>query len=240
MERVGQAAEDRLRERAAGAELDDLGGKLRFVVTRRRPAIAGHQRRSERIEGDVAGRVEHTGPELDRRDVPLPHGAQAHDEPPLAGPQTRLVGRRDDGRIEESGAFDGVFVGEVGADEQAARAGQDGVAREVRHQLEVALEEALEVPVTRAKLFERSLEHDGNVGLGEREDACQQQAGARRGRVVGDLLAGKIGFGDDAARIVAQHVRGSSDHVCAYSKPSPASSSISASDNRNAMVLSAP
>ena len=100
--------------------------------------------------------------------------------------------------------------------------------------------EGMDGAVTRAKLLQRSLEHDGDVGLREREDACQQQAGARRGRVVGDLLAGKIGFGDDAAGIVAQHVRGSSDHDWAYSRPSPASSSISASDKRNAMVLSAP
>ena len=78
-----------------------------------------------------------------------------------------------------------------------------GASREVLNQLEVVFEEPLEVPVTRAKLLERSLEHDGDVGLGEREDARQQQAGARRRRVLGDLFAGKIRFGDDAARIVA-------------------------------------
>ena len=94
--------------------------------------------------------------------------------------------------------------------------------------------------MTRAELPERLREHDGDLGLGHGQDPPQQQAGAGGRRAVGDLLAGKIGLGDDAARIVAQHVLRSGDHVSPYSSPSPASSSISMSDNRNARVLSAP
>ena len=55
----------------------------------------------------------------------------------------------------------------------------------------------------------------------------------------GDLLAGQVGLGDDPARVVQQAVRGPLEHRCAairrhagaassaYSRPSPASSSIS-------------
>ena len=88
--------------------------------------------------------------------MPLPDRAQAHDEPLLPRAQTGLVGRADDGWIEKRGALDGVFVGEISTDEQAARARQDGVAHQVRHQLEVMFEKSLEIPVTRAKLLRAS------------------------------------------------------------------------------------
>ena len=61
--------------------------------------------------------------------MPLTDRAQAQDEPEPARREARLVGMRDDGRVEQGGRLDRVLVGEPGTHEVAALVGQRGVVR---------------------------------------------------------------------------------------------------------------
>ena len=54
----------------------------------------------------------------------FPGGAQAENKPQRAGRQTRLIGVRNDRRIEQGGGFQGVFGQEIGADQQSSLFGQ--------------------------------------------------------------------------------------------------------------------
>jgi hypothetical protein len=56
--------------------------------------------------------VDRAAAEADARDVPLPDGTEADDEPPRAGRLAGLVRVPDDRGVEERGAFEGVFLGE--------------------------------------------------------------------------------------------------------------------------------
>ncbi len=70
------------------------------------------------IETDCPGRVDSACAELDRRDVALAHGPQAHDETRLARGQAALVGVGDHGRVEQGRTFERYLAGEVSADEE--------------------------------------------------------------------------------------------------------------------------
>ena len=56
--------------------------------------------------------------------MPFSGGAQAEDESQRAGWQTRLIGVRDDGGIEQRSGFQRVFGQEIGADQQPSLFGE--------------------------------------------------------------------------------------------------------------------
>jgi hypothetical protein len=67
--------------------------------------------------------MDDAGSKCDGGDVPFAGGAQAENEPQSATIEAGLIGMRDDGRIEESGGFQGVFSQEIGADQEASLLG---------------------------------------------------------------------------------------------------------------------
>ena len=103
----------------------------------------------------------------------LARGAQAHHEPQRARWQSALVGVLDDGRVEERGAFERVFAGEVRADQQPALAvgGVVGQAERGDH-LVMGLEEVLRARVPAAELLHDPVQPVGDLRVGEREDAA--------------------------------------------------------------------
>ena len=68
--------------------------------------------------------MDDAGAKRDGGDVPFAGGAQAENEPQRAGRQTRLVGVRHDGRIEQGRGFQRVFGQEIGADQEPPCFGQ--------------------------------------------------------------------------------------------------------------------
>jgi hypothetical protein len=238
-EKIGQAVEHGARDAVTRVELDQLREELILAVMIGRRAVAGDEGGRERVERQRALGVDGPRPELDRRDVPLTDGPQAHDESSSTLARARLIGRRNDGRIEESRALDRVLVGEVGADEQPPRPGHGRTVQPMGHQRVVPLEKLFESVVTVPERNQRSLEHRHHVGLGQGEDPRHQETGARHS-VGGYLLARQVRLGDHAPRIGAQDMRRTPDHLPSYSNPSPARSSISINDNRKDTVLSAP
>ena len=62
--------------------------------------------------------------------MPLPGGAQAQDKTQRARRQVRLVGVRDDGRIEQGRGFQGEFGKEIGADQQLSLFGKFLIAQQ--------------------------------------------------------------------------------------------------------------
>ena len=62
--------------------------------------------------------VDDTRSKSDGRNMSLSRGAQAEDKTQSAGRQVRLVGVRDDGRIEQCCRFSGVFANEIGTYQQ--------------------------------------------------------------------------------------------------------------------------
>ena len=183
----------------ARVELDELRAKRSLVVPGRRRPIARDEARPERIEGHRRVAVEDARPKLDRRDVSLADGAQAHDESRLVRAEAGLIGRGHERRIEEGGPLHGVLVREVGADEEAPLSRHRHVGHAVGDQREMALEQLLEPPVPPGEAGDGLAQHAGHFILREREDARHEQAGARAG-VREDLLARQVGFRDDPAR----------------------------------------
>ena len=58
------------------------------------------------LDTHAAAPVDDPTPELDRRDVPLAYGPQAHDEPDVAGRDPVLIGIRNDRRVEQGRGLD--------------------------------------------------------------------------------------------------------------------------------------
>src|SRR3954469_10440079 len=121
----------------------------------------------------------------------------------------------------------------------------------MRDEVEVALEKLLEPVVPGAEAHQRILDDRRAPLLRDGEDPCHQQVGPVAG-VGGDLLAREVGFGDHPTGVVQQPMGGAPDHRALpsvhqavtgawspYSRPSPASSSISIKASRNERVLSA-
>ena len=167
---------------------------------------------------------------------------------PAASPG--LIGGQHQRRIEQRGPFDGVLVGEVGADEQPALPRQRDVAHPVGDQRECRSRrssnclcacriEAAPAPAPRT-----------TSGSG----SARIRAMSRPARLPASPEAisspGRYGLAMTRLASCAQDVGGPPDHRgdrCAsaaaasgYSRPSPASSSIAISDSRKETVLSAP
>src|ERR1035437_9207268 len=106
--------------------------------------------------------MDDTGSKSDGGNVSFPSGAQAENKPQSAGREISLVRVRNDGWIEQSSGFQGVFGQEIGADQESSLFGQSLIRQ---HQV--------------ADLFEAFQEEIANllVSLGEfREDFLQEGA----------------------------------------------------------------
>jgi hypothetical protein len=60
-------------------------------------------------------RVDESGPEGDRRNMAFASRAEAEDETQRTGTDLRLIGMFDDGRIEQRGGLERIFMGEMSA-----------------------------------------------------------------------------------------------------------------------------
>src|SRR5689334_6857942 len=65
---------------------------------------------------DPMVRVDDAGSKSDGGNMPLPRGPQADDKTQSVRRRVRLVGVRDDGRIEQGCRFQGVFANEIRTD----------------------------------------------------------------------------------------------------------------------------
>src|SRR6185437_17006836 len=93
------------------------------------------------LQIDAPARADHAGTELDTGQVPLADRAGAEYEPGLVSAEAALIGMGDHGRVAQRRALDRVFVGEVGAEQEAPGAGERGGARDaMRDGLEVVRE----------------------------------------------------------------------------------------------------
>lgn len=100
-----------------------------FVERRVRDDLRrGHMAR-HRIKRDLQVPVDHAAAEFDRRNVPLAGRAQAHDETLRAVREPALIRMRDDRRVEQRRAFQGVFAGEIRADQELTRSRQLAVGK---------------------------------------------------------------------------------------------------------------
>ena len=99
-------------------------------------------------------RVENARTKFDRRQMAFADRTKAHDEALRAARQAALIGCRHDRRVEESRAFRRVLVREIGANQSAAaRADMEAGVRDVaRDRLEMTLERAHQVAVTRVEV----------------------------------------------------------------------------------------
>jgi hypothetical protein len=68
--------------------------------------------------------MDDTGSKSDGGNVSFPSGAQAENKPQSAGREISLVRVRNDGWIEQSSGFQGVFGQEIGADQESSLFGQ--------------------------------------------------------------------------------------------------------------------
>ena len=126
------------------------------------------------VEAHRAVGARHAGAESDGRDVSFPGGPQAEDEAHFVGAETGLVGRRDDAGIEESAGFERILVGEIRADEQAARLVEFAIDGQQRGQLAEAFEKnSADVFVPVVELGQDYIERGEDGGVVEHEDAGQ-------------------------------------------------------------------
>jgi hypothetical protein len=75
------------------------------------------------LDLDIVVRADDPRPKSDGGNVPLPSGAQAEDKTQIAGRKVRLIGVRNDGRIEQGCRFQGEFANEIGTDQQLSLLG---------------------------------------------------------------------------------------------------------------------
>ena len=118
-ELVAQRGHHLLGQRAVDPQFGQLAVEEGLLVEGVGHQVRGRDEPGRLVHADPVLGVDHAGAEGDRRDVPLAGGPQAEDEP--AGPvgQARLVGVPDHRGVEQGRRFQGVFLGEVGADQQA-------------------------------------------------------------------------------------------------------------------------
>ena len=119
---LGQAGVERRARESAPEPVEHPAGGLRVAIVGEAPeqvgvecAVFDRARGGERsgvVDRDRAEPVDDAGAEADGGVVALADLTDAHHEAQVPWPGTRLIGRRDGGRVAERGGLDGVFVGE--------------------------------------------------------------------------------------------------------------------------------
>ncbi len=166
---------DARRQIVDGAELEQLRGEARLVEVAGRCAPTADQSGSRFVEPDAGVGIENAGAKLDRRQMSLAHGPQAHDEALRAARETALVRRRHDRRVEQCCGLDRVLVREVGADQQPTIGRHRRSVGDVhRQRLELPLQHLAKMPMAPIEL-----PHDRHVqrsyfGLWNRQDPRHQ------------------------------------------------------------------
>ena len=112
--------------------------------------------------------------------VGLAHGAQDHNESQRPVRDPGLVGRGNDGRIEQGGGFEGIFFRQIGSRQQPLR-GSYGHAESIGfHQVAVTpLQHALDIAVPPIQVGENAFELLLELGLAEPQDAIEDPSNAR-------------------------------------------------------------
>ena len=141
------------------------------------------------------------GPEADARHVPLPHRPQTDDEPSTALRQPELVGVPDHRGIEERGALEGVFLREVGPDEELAGLRDGAIGEQVLADGGEPLPEEVHQPLVPApKLRQDVGQQPLHLRVGEFHDPADElHRPLRRRRLEGpEEDAGVVGLEDHA------------------------------------------
>ena len=113
----------------------------KFAIVRNGPGTAGVEEPAGRVEADLGLAADRAGPELDARQVAFADRPQAHDEPDFSGSTARLVGMRDDRRIEQGRGLERVLLSEIRSDQLPSCAPDlDFGAEPVRDEPEVLLQ----------------------------------------------------------------------------------------------------
>ena len=187
-------------ERAVDAQLGELAVEQVLLVEGVGDQFRGGDEPGRLVHADPALGVDRAGAEGDGRDVPLAGGPQADDEPARAGGQARLVGVPDHRGVEQGRRFQGVFLREVRADQQAAGLADRPVGQQVAPDLLEAVQEELARPlVAIAELAHHAGEQALDLRLGERRHAGDDLLGAVLARRVERPHhdAGVVGLEDD-------------------------------------------
>ena len=171
-ELVAQRGHHLVGQRAVDPQLGQLAVEEGLLVEGVGHQVRGRDEPGRLVHADPVLGVDHAGAERDRRDVPLAGGPQAEDEPARPVGQARLVGVPDHRRVEQGRRFQGVFLGEVGADQQAPALADRLVGQQVLADLLEAVQEELAGPlVPLAELPHHALQQALDLRLGEGRDA---------------------------------------------------------------------
>ena len=146
--------------------------KNKVLVVERVGHLFGRRHEPRRlVHADAILGVERAAAEDDRRDMPLAGGAQAQHEPACSLFQSGLVGMPDHGRIEERGRFQGVFLGEVRADQHPAILGERLVGEQVfLEQIKPVQKEVAGFLMAAVKLAHHVVEQGVDFRFRERHD----------------------------------------------------------------------
>lgn len=107
----------------------------------------------------------------------LAHRPQAHDEPHRVRRHTRLVGMRNDRRIEQ-GRLQTVFAHEIGANQQGLAVGWWRGRQEVAELAAAIDEDSIDVRVLVAEMRHHAAQLDLRRGLGHGQDPLDRVPGA--------------------------------------------------------------
>ena len=200
-EAVVQGCHHLVGEGAVYAQFCQLAVEQVLVVQGVGDQLRGGDESGRLVHVDSALGVDRAGAEGDGRDVPLAGGAKADDKPARAWGQARLVGVPDHRGVEQGGRFEGVFLREVGADQEAAGLADRPVGQEVSPDLLEAVQEELAgslVAVT--ELAHHAAEQPLDLRLGERGQTRDDLLGAVFARRVERPHhdAGIVGLEDDS------------------------------------------
>ncbi len=184
--RLGEALENLPGDQGVGAQFVELCQKQRPVVDRA-VAATGHRVGRRGVEFDPAAGPHGSAAELDRGDVALPDGAQAHHEGQTAVRNWFGCGG-DHGRVAQGCRLVGVLLDEVGAEQQPPVAAHSGHPFRVRFRLaEALLPDLLEIAVPVGEATPGLLEKIGRVTVGEGQhplgdgvDPCRRATERRR------------------------------------------------------------
>src|SRR5262249_44259337 len=111
--------ENLLSKYTVNTQLDELAEKQGLVVQRIGNELRRRDEPSRFVHADVALGVDRPAAKGDRRDVSLAGGAQAQEKTPASWRESGLVGMPDHRGIEQGGRLEGVFLGEIRADQHA-------------------------------------------------------------------------------------------------------------------------
>jgi hypothetical protein len=198
-ETLGKGVEHEGRALAALAQIGELAPEERPLVDGGTGAT-GHQHGARIVDADIRSGVDDAGPELDARQVSLSDGAQAENDPGLSEAELALVRVEHDRGVEQRRPLDGILVGEIGADQQAALLRQFDLVQPVGDEVEMSFEYCLELAVAAGEGDQRRLQRRRHFLVGQGQDPADHPS--RPGVPVGEhLLPGDEEPGQHPARV---------------------------------------